>query len=144
MTSRDRARKCTIYLRMYIVPMYHSAYFLQANVLLSRAFFAAHTLHARRYFLFRASPYTRPVSDLSLFSLALFSCTFPGHTDCTSFYIRVFASTYNTHIVICALPKYIHISKRTCICTTARENKVYVLLLLLFVDPSNMYIKLPH
>lgn len=125
MTGRDRARKCTIYLRMYIVSIYHSAYHLQTNVLLAHILCCMHTrVRARRYFLFRASPNTRPASDLSRFFLdTLFFMHFsrthrlhPALHTCILFH---------THSRVCIAEIYIRTNKCTCIYSGTREQSVH-------------------
>lgn len=115
MTGRDRARKCSIYLRMYIVLMYHSVYIFYKQTCCYYAFPAAHTRYARRY----SYSAHHPVRVLLQFSIALFLGTF---------FFMHFSRTHRLHLALhtCSrvcTAEYIHISKH-CMCTTARENKV--------------------
>lgn len=125
--------------------MYHLAYHLQANLLHMRSLLHTHTHRVRRYFLFRASPYTCPASDLSRFFLALFFMHLFRHT--LHLALRILTSTYtdtHTHSVHCQnmslwanIPACVQLHKKT---KCARE--MIALLLFLFVDLTN--ITMPH
>lgn len=75
MTGRNRARKCTIYLRMYIVPTCHSAHHYTANGVVTTRVPRCACIHASRPMLFSISrPSRAPPQDLSrLFPRHFFS-----------------------------------------------------------------------
>jgi len=109
--------RCIFYRRMCC---YHARSLLHTRFMLDVIFYSAH--HPTRVLLqtYRSFPWH--------FFHALFQ-----DTQIAPRFTHVYLLPH-THIAICASPKYI--SKRICICTAAQENKVYVLLLLLFVNPN--------
>lgn len=157
MTGRNRARKCTIYLRMYIVPTCHSAYHYTANGVVTTRVPRCVCIRASRPMLFSIPrPSRAPPQDPStaFFPGTFFPDTFPGRADCVPLYARALASTHRaTRSPRAPPPAEMCPYTRTwyrCMCTEyrrPRENKVRAkndraLSLLLFVDPT--YITMPH